>query len=141
VINRSDSKQAIKEIRAFAGRANQYRFAAVIFPEGTRSRKGAMRQFKPGGFSTLVHNMPEAEIIPAAIDGSWKFSAHRKGPMPFGNLVQFRIGEPISPKNKETTQLLSESYQAVSGMLHEMRLQNPEYQGREPTSINKPLAL
>lgn len=138
IINRSDSKQAIKEIKAFAARAKQFRFAPVIFPEGTRSRKGSMRQFKPGGFSTLVQNMPGAKIIPAAIDGSWKFSARRRGPMPFGNLVQFWIGEPISTKNKETSQLLSESYEAVSGMLHEMRLQNPEYQAKIPSQNTKP---
>lgn len=127
IIDRSDGKQAMEEIKRFAERANELSFAAVLFPEGTRSRKGAMKRFKPGGFSVLVRTLDNPLIIPCAIDGSWKFSAWRRGPMPYGNQVTFRVGEPTETNGKDIEELLTQCYEAVSGMVHDIRTGNPEF--------------
>lgn len=66
-IDRSDPQDALKSL----ARAKE-RLAAgislVVFPEGTRSRNGALQRFKKGGFLLAVQT--HTPIVPIAINGS-----------------------------------------------------------------------
>ncbi|MGP1588205.1 MAG: lysophospholipid acyltransferase family protein [Treponemataceae bacterium] len=44
-------------------------YSMVIFPEGTRSRGGPVKPFKPGSFKLAFNS--EAPIVPVSIDGTW----------------------------------------------------------------------
>ncbi len=44
-------------------------YSQMIFPEGTRSRGGPHREFKPGSFKLAF--MAEAPIVPVTLDGTW----------------------------------------------------------------------
>jgi 1-acyl-sn-glycerol-3-phosphate acyltransferase len=64
----------------------------LIFPEGTRSRTGALLPFKKGGFIMAIK--AQAPVIPIGISGAR--SAMRKGsPVIYPVTVRVRIGAPI----------------------------------------------
>ncbi len=86
--NREQSARAID--RAAAALAGGDSF--MIFPEGTRSRTGALLPFKKGGFLMAIRG--QAAIVPVAIQGA--AAAMRKG-SPFIRpvTVSVRFGPPI----------------------------------------------
>jgi 1-acyl-sn-glycerol-3-phosphate acyltransferase len=67
----------------------------LIFPEGTRSRTGALLPFKKGGFIMALKG--EAPIVPVAISGAR--SAMRKGsPLIYPVQVRVQFGTPVETK-------------------------------------------
>ncbi|HET7619295.1 MAG TPA: lysophospholipid acyltransferase family protein [Vicinamibacterales bacterium] len=77
----------------------------LIFPEGTRSRTGALLPFKKGGF--IMALKAQAPIVPVAIAGARE--AMRKGSVIIRPvLVTVRIGSPV-----ETSGLSMEDRDAV----------------------------
>ncbi|MDA9555336.1 1-acyl-sn-glycerol-3-phosphate acyltransferase [Pelobium sp.] len=71
-IDRKDTKQSIMEILKLGDRMKKNNWSAVIFPEGTRSRNGKMKEFQVGGIATILKKAPNALIVPIAIENSWK---------------------------------------------------------------------
>ena len=64
----------------------------LIFPEGTRSRTGALLPFKKGGFIMAVK--AQAPVVPVAIVGAR--DAMRKGSFVINPVtIEVRIGEPV----------------------------------------------
>lgn len=108
IIERSDREQATRAIREMGSTAQARGVSAVIYPEGTRSRTGALRRFKKPGTFALFESAPALPIVPVTIDGSWKLLAHNLLPLPFGTQVRLRIGDPIerSPGEDKDTLLL-----------------------------------
>lgn len=77
----------------------------LIFPEGTRSRTGALLPFKKGGF--IMALKAQAPIVPVAIMGAR--DAMRKGsPIIHPVTIRVRLGEPI-----ETTGLGMDDREAL----------------------------
>lgn len=95
VIDRGDSEQALPAIRELGRLVRTRRVSAVIYPEGTRARRGELRPFKPRGTLELLRAAPEVPVVPVAIDGSWRLLRHNLMPVPFGTRVRIWIGAPI----------------------------------------------
>lgn len=95
LIDRSDPRGAMRAIQSFGRQVEEHRYAACIFPEGTRANDGVMREFNPAGLLALVRATPSATIIPVAIDGSWELMRYRVRPIPFGVRVRCTVLEPI----------------------------------------------
>lgn len=95
LIDREDPEQALEAIRILARGVEERGVSAVIFPEGTRARKGEARAFKPRGTLELLKHAPRTAIVPVAIDGSWRLLRHNMFPVPFGVRVRVAIGAPI----------------------------------------------
>lgn len=95
IIDRSDPAQALPAIRRLGEDLRRRRISAVIFPEGTRARHGALGAFKPRGTLELFDAAPDVAALPVAIDGSWRLLRHNLLPVPFGTRVRVRIGDPI----------------------------------------------
>ena len=71
----------------------------VIFPEGTRSRSGAMNRFKPG--AGLIAVRTGCPVVPVRIDGLWAVlpPGTRR---PRRRSVRVRFGEPLVARAGET---------------------------------------
>jgi 1-acyl-sn-glycerol-3-phosphate acyltransferase len=86
--NRDQSLPAIEQAAAALKDGNSF----LIFPEGTRSRSGALLPFKKGGF--IMALKAQAPIVPVAISGARE--AMRKGsPWIYPVLVTIRLGPPV----------------------------------------------
>lgn len=105
LIDRSDARAAMRAIQKFGRQVEAHRYAACIFPEGTRARNGVMKKFNPAGLLTLVRAAPSATIVPVAIDGSWELMRYRIRPIPFGVRVRCTVLEPISQKEYPAKEL------------------------------------
>lgn len=106
LIDRQDGKQAIMEISKLAKLIEETKFAACIFPEGTRSRTGALKPFATGGVAILVKKAPNALVVPIAIKNTGKLNP--KGIFPLSSFVHlsWTILEPIEPKGKTIDEIV-----------------------------------
>lgn len=66
-IKRGDAREALKSIQAGVNHIKEG-FNLVIFPEGTRSRRPEMGEFKPGSFKLATK--AKVPIVPVAINGT-----------------------------------------------------------------------
>ena len=113
LIDRGAGREAIRKIRDFARICQERGVSAVIFPEGSRSRNGALKPFKPVGSMQLIKAAPELEVVPITIDGSWRLLTNRLFPIPFGTKVRIKFGEPIARQANEKTDEIVESVREV----------------------------
>ncbi|MGB7921807.1 MAG: lysophospholipid acyltransferase family protein [Pyrinomonadaceae bacterium] len=67
-IDRSSTQNAVASMQRAAAYLQRNGICAFIFPEGTRSRDGALQPFKKGGFKLAIQ--AGAPIIPVTIIGS-----------------------------------------------------------------------
>ena len=91
LIDRENPRQAIPELKRFAKHLVENKFAAVIFPEGTRARNGELKELQAAGLTVLLNAAPEAEVIPLVLKGTWKLSARKLGPVPRNVIVTVTI--------------------------------------------------
>jgi len=96
LIDRKDGKQAITEIGKLGSYIEKHNRSAVIFPEGTRSRDGKPKPFKPMGLKMLLKKAPSALIVPITINNSWKLLRYGKFPMGIGAHLKFKVHTPIA---------------------------------------------
>ena len=95
LIVRQNRSLALESLRNFAKVIRQEGCGMVIFPEGTRAREGVMKKFKIGGFSALVDELGEAEIVPITFDGSWKIAKNKLMPIPYGTNVTVTVHDSL----------------------------------------------
>jgi 1-acyl-sn-glycerol-3-phosphate acyltransferase len=107
LIDRKDPRQAIVAIRKFAGYIESTSRAAVIFPEGTRSRDGQPRKFQTKGLETLIKYVPNALIVPITINNSWKTLKYGKFPMGIGAHLKFLVHKPLKASDYDKETLLN----------------------------------
>ncbi len=121
LIDRSNARQAIPEIQALAERLVERKFAAIIFPEGTRAKDGRAKKFRPAGMSTLIQGAPTARIIPVVIENSWILSARKRGPIPAGTTVRVRILSEIDRSGLKAKNLVAHAESEIHQALRELR--------------------
>ena len=95
LIDRKDAKQSLSAIINLGKYIEKNKFAAVIFPEGTRSRTGEPKRFSPNGLKMLVKYAPSAYVVPITINNSWKFLKYGGFPMELGVNLTFDVHKPI----------------------------------------------
>lgn len=99
LIDRSDPRQALPEIKKLSLYIEKHERSAVIFPEGTRSRNGELKAFHDSGLKMLVKFAPSALIVPITINNSWKIVRNGYFPLSLGTRFSVHIHQPISPKD------------------------------------------
>lgn len=95
LINRKNPRQALPAMMAFGEYIENNNYAAVIFPEGTRSKDGNPKPFKTKGLEVLFKKVPSALIVPITVNNSWKMLRYGKFPMGIGNHIKFTVHEPL----------------------------------------------
>ena len=95
LIDRRNPKQALPAMTKFGEYIEKYNRAAVIFPEGTRSKDGTPKPFKTRGLEILMKAIPSAIVVPITVNNSWKTLRYGKFPMGIGNHLKFQVHQPI----------------------------------------------
>lgn len=116
-IDRKDSKQAIGEILKLAQRMKTNNWSTVIFPEGTRSKTGVLKPFAVGGIATILKKVPNALVVPVAINNAWKMVQYGKFPLSFGERLTWTVLEPIEPANHTAEEVVARAEQAIRKQL------------------------
>lgn len=96
LVDRKNPAQAHKALEEIGRRMKDERFTVVIFPEGTRSKTGAMKAFHASGLRTLVRAAPGVAILPVtSFGGSLLF---RRGLTPLERDVTmgFHVHAPVA---------------------------------------------
>lgn len=112
LIDRKDAKQALEQIAILGQYIQKYNRSAVIFPEGTRSRDGHPKPFKPMGLKTLLKNAPSALVVPISINNSWKLLRYGRFPMGLGAHLRFQVQSPI-PNTGDYDEIIAKVEEAV----------------------------
>lgn len=106
LIDRGDPEQAVGAIEALAAQVRERGVSAVIFPEGTRARRGELGKFRRRGTLALLDAAPDTAVVPVCIDQSWRLLQHNLTPVPFGTRVRVWIGDPIARRPDEDREAL-----------------------------------
>ncbi len=101
LIDRDDAEQAVGAIAELGRRVEQRGVSAVIFPEGTRARRGELKPFKSRGTVALLAAAPSTPVVPVTIESSWRLMQRNFWPIPFGVRVRVRIDDPIARRPDE----------------------------------------
>ncbi|MDP2089713.1 MAG: lysophospholipid acyltransferase family protein [Flavobacteriaceae bacterium] len=96
LINRKDAKQSITALTAFGKYIEKNNYAAIIFPEGTRSKDGIPKPFLESGLKILIKYVPSAYIVPLTINNAWKISVGNSFFRPLGITISITVHEPIA---------------------------------------------
>lgn len=105
LIDRSNGSQAVKEIFKLGRLIEKNKYAACIFPEGTRNPKGEVQEFMSAGINTLLRAAPSSIIIPFAINGHSRLQRKGMFPLQFGQTITYTALEPIEPKGMPIEEL------------------------------------
>ena len=108
-LERGDRKSVVKMLQSCREHLRNGS-AILMFPEGTRSRDGALRAFKPGAFS--LARSEQVPIIPIVLDGTYE-ALPKKGftiKTLKGVTLKVHILPPVRPEAfPSTTQELSDT--------------------------------
>ena len=104
-----------------AATAQRRGVSVVIFPEGTRSRDGALKPFRPAGAEAMLAAADSLPVIPTAIDGSWRLLVHNLRPVPYGTTVRIAFGAPIAREPGDAAARLDESREWIERKLEGWR--------------------
>tara|TARA_R110002072_G_scaffold136047_1_gene277892 strand:- start:686 stop:1141 length:456 start_codon:yes stop_codon:yes gene_type:complete len=95
LIDRKNPRQSLPALIKFGEYIEENKRAAVIFPEGTRSKNGEPKTFQAKGLEILLKKIPSALIVPISINNSWKMYKYGKFPMGIGTHITFTVHKPI----------------------------------------------
>lgn len=114
--SRESGRSAIEKVK----QKLKKKVSVLLFPEGTRSMDGEMREFKNGAFR--VAQELNVEILPLVIDGTAQ--AIPKHSWLIENSAEFyvSIGKPVSPKSYRTlAEFKNHLHQDMAERLHKWR--------------------
>jgi 1-acyl-sn-glycerol-3-phosphate acyltransferase len=114
LIDRKNPRQALPAMLKFGAYIEETKRAAVIFPEGTRSKDGTPKPFRTKGLEILIKKAPSALILPITVNNSWKMLRYGTFPMGIGNHIRFKVHKPLEIANfTSTAELIAEAEQTI----------------------------
>lgn len=116
-IDRKDRKQSLGEIMKLGERMKNNNWSAVIFPEGTRSKDGKMKDFQMGGIATLLKKAPNALIVPVAIENSWKVVKNGTLWLHAFVPIKFTVLTPIEPLDRDVAEVIKQAETEVRAVV------------------------
>lgn len=113
LIDRKEPKQAIPVIASLGQYIEKHKRSAVIFPEGTRSKKSQPKTFASTGVKILCKNAPSAVVVPVTINNSWRFVKFGNFPFGLGNNLIFTFHKPMAVKDYEFDLLMQTTEKTI----------------------------
>lgn len=123
VKRKGDALQAMRSVNAMAGRCAKEGTIPAIFPEGTRSRTGALGVFHSAGFRKILEVEP-LPILVVALEGGWKVAKLRDFFRNFGKTaysVSFLELLPAPKGKKEALAALEKARELIAKSLEASR--------------------
>ena len=117
-IDRKDPKQSIAEIIKLANNMRTKNWSAFIFPEGTRSKTGKMKAFNVGGIATILKKVPDALVVPVAINNSWKMVRYGFFPLNTCIPMSWEVLPPIDPKGLAAEEVVARAEAQIRDKVH-----------------------
>lgn len=112
-IDRKDSGQAKNAIAQLAERMKKNNWSAFIFPEGTRTKTGFMKEFHVGGIATIFNIIPDVLIVPIAVNGSYNMTKKGVFPLlPFYKL-SWEVLQPIETLGRDIVDVIKEAESVI----------------------------
>lgn len=119
LIDRKNPRQSLPAIMKFGEYIEKNNRAAVIFPEGTRSKNGVPKPFQTKGLEILMKKIPSGTIVPISINNSWKMLRYGKFPMGIGNHLIFTVHQPLKIATfVDKEELIKTVEQVISSNIH-----------------------
>lgn len=118
-IDRKDSKQAVSELIKLGRRMKENNWSTVIFAEGTRAKDGKLKPFQVGGIATLLKVVPDALVVPVAIENSWKIVRYGMFPLTVGNPIKWEVLNPIDKTDKNAEEIVLAAESAIRTKLNQ----------------------
>ncbi|HXJ97822.1 MAG TPA: lysophospholipid acyltransferase family protein [Gelidibacter sp.] len=119
LIDRKNPRQSLPAIMKFGEYIEKNNRAAVIFPEGTRSKNGVPKPFQTKGLEILIKKIPSGTIVPISINNSWKMLRYGKFPMGIGNHLIFTVHQPLKIATfVDKEELIRTVEQTISSNIH-----------------------
>ncbi|MGO1584427.1 MAG: lysophospholipid acyltransferase family protein, partial [Mesonia sp.] len=106
LIDRKNPRQSLPEIKKFAQYLLDTNRAAVIFPEGTRTKDGAPKEFSPTGLKMLFKFCPEAVVVPVTINNSWQIVKRGQFPLSLGVHLKCKVQPTLKVSDYSTEDLI-----------------------------------
>lgn len=116
LLDRKNRAYALEQISILAMRIQDKKTSAVIFPEGTRSRKG-LKRFSLPGVATLLDHAPDALVVPLIINGTGHMDAYNTYPIRSFQKLNWTSLKPIKTKNKTAKKILEEAREQIAAYL------------------------
>ena len=113
LINRKNSIKALAALVNFGKYLEKNKYAGIIFPEGTRSRNGVPKSFRPNGLNTLVKSAPSSYVVPVTINNSYKLLKNGNFPLELGVHLTVDVHEPIKASEYEFDALIEKVEKTV----------------------------
>lgn len=120
LIDRDKPVLALEKIKGFGEQVQKNQWAAVIFPEGTRSKDGRPKKFYSRGLITLFEQIPDATVVALSINNSWKLSQYRYFPIPIGTRVILKVQSTFKLREQEPDVLFQELERLISRGVQEV---------------------
>lgn len=119
LIDRKDKIQSLRVIGELGEYIEKYTRSAVIYPEGSRSKTGILKEFKVAGVAKLLEKSPSALVVPIAIENSWKLVRYNFKPFPFGTACKLTVLEAIEPQGLSPQEILNLAEERIREQLNQ----------------------
>ncbi|MFA6400057.1 MAG: lysophospholipid acyltransferase family protein [Salinivirgaceae bacterium] len=117
LIDRHNGSQSIREILKLGKNMEERNWSVCIFPEGTRSKTGQLKEFQLAGFKTLLKAAPSALVVPLVIDGNYKLHKWGQFPLNIGLWLTYTALQPVERIGKSDEELLVEVKSSIQKQL------------------------
>jgi 1-acyl-sn-glycerol-3-phosphate acyltransferase len=118
-VPRGDARAAVKTLTLAAQIVREQGISLLIFPEGGRSRRGEMGEFKEG--AALIAIRAGVPLVPVGLKGTREVLPFGSGHIRSG-VVRMRIGDPIptgGASERDRVRLTEEARRRIVALLEE----------------------
>lgn len=117
LIDRNNPKKAAEMLDNFGKFLAENNYSCVIFPEGTRSRNGVLKEFKTTGLKAIIKHVPNGYLVPITINNSWKILRFGVFPIGLASKVNCNVHNALKISEFSADDLIEKAKQIIQNNL------------------------